>query len=138
MVALVGRARRARRMSARRSQRDRPTLPPGVRLNQRGHSQSDTETNSFTPSGGQTTFNASALVPENHVIGGLVEGGMRNDARVVAEVVRVAAIPILAWPFQDCSKHPAACGCPYLGGEPYCRVIRAYILFSDENGSLFS
>ncbi len=35
-------------------------------------------------------------------------------ARSAAGVVRVAAIPILAWLFQDCSNHPAAaCGCGY-------------------------
>ncbi len=35
-------------------------------------------------------------------------------ARSAAGVVLLAAIPILAWPFQDCSNHPAAaCGCGY-------------------------
>ncbi len=38
-------------------------------------------------------------------------------ARSATGVVRVAAIPILAWPIQDYSNHPAAargCGCPSL------------------------
>ncbi len=39
-------------------------------------------------------------------------------ARSAAGVVRVAAMPVLAWPFQDCSNHPAAaCGCPSLSKE---------------------
>jgi len=48
-------------------------------------------------------------------------------ARSAAGVVGIAALPLLGWPFQECSNHPATacgCGCPSLPkeGSPFAEL----------------